>query len=84
MLTRLRQIALHPDLIPPDYAEQLMTADDDDSTVDVTCTMASKDKISLQAQLAQAIENNEECSLCMNILDDPRITRCEHRFCLVW
>ncbi|KAI0266685.1 SNF2 family N-terminal domain-containing protein [Gloeopeniophorella convolvens] len=80
MLTRLRQLALHPGLIPSDYVEQLRRADEDED--DKAIQITPGEKIRLQTLLLQAIEDNEECPICFGILDDPRITACSHRFCL--
>ncbi|KAA1471714.1 hypothetical protein DENSPDRAFT_837772 [Dentipellis sp. KUC8613] len=80
LLTRLRQIALHPGLVPADLIQQLQNADDDHNNAAIQIT--PQERIRLQAVLAQAIEDNEECPICFGILDDPRITACSHRFCL--
>lgn len=82
MLTRLRQLALHPGLVPADYLDQLRREDDENPTAAIQIT--PEEKIRLQSVLAQAIEDNEECPICFGILDDPRITSCAHRFCLPW
>ena len=39
-------------------------------------------KVRLQQVLAQAIEENEECPVCFEVLREPRITVCAHSFCL--
>lgn len=83
MLTRLRQIALHPGLVPTDYLEQLRNSGEED-TAAPAIIITQRDKIRLQAVLAQAIEDNEECPVCFGILDEPRITACSHAFCLAW
>ena len=82
MLTRLRQLVLHPGLIPSDYVDQLRQVDQgkDDSMIQITPEV----KAHLQSLLLQAIEDNEECPVCFGVLDDPRITACTHRFCLAW
>jgi SWI/SNF-related matrix-associated actin-dependent regulator of chromatin subfamily A3 len=81
MLTRLRQLVLHPGLIPSNYVEQLRKMDEDnDSVMPVT----PEEKAHLQSLLLQAIEDSEECPICFSVLDDPRITACTHRFCLAW
>lgn len=81
MLTRLRQLVLHPGLIPSDYVEQLRCIEDqEDCKIQVT----PEEKERLQNLLLQAIEDNEECPICFGILDDPRITACSHTFCLAW
>ncbi|TFK26482.1 hypothetical protein FA15DRAFT_667364 [Coprinopsis marcescibilis] len=83
MLTRLRQIALHPGLVPARYLEELrasMNSDPDPSQS--VQTISAEEKIRLQRLLAQAIEDCEECPICFNILDDARITICAHMFCV--
>jgi SWI/SNF-related matrix-associated actin-dependent regulator of chromatin subfamily A3 len=82
MLTRMRQLVLHPGLIPSDYVDQLRRMDEvqDDRRIQVT----PEEKVRLQGLLLQAIEDNEECPVCFGVLDDPRITACSHRFCLAW
>lgn len=86
MLTRLRQLALHPGLIPINYLEQLRLADSEENPDEPhqTIPITPADKIRLQSLLAQAIEDQEECPICFNILDEPRITSCTHFYCLPW
>ncbi|KAI0256048.1 SNF2 family N-terminal domain-containing protein [Lactifluus subvellereus] len=79
MLTRLRQLALHPGLIPSDYIDQLRHMDEDNDSV---MPVNPEEKARLQSLLLQAIEDSEECPICFGVLDDPRITACSHRFCL--
>ena len=83
MLTRLRQLALHPGLVPSNYVEQLRDGEEDDHTRPAI-QITPQDKIRLQGILAKAIEDNEECPICFNIVTDPRITSCSHVFCLAW
>jgi SWI/SNF-related matrix-associated actin-dependent regulator of chromatin subfamily A3 len=80
MLTRMRQLALHPGLVPSNYLEQLKAADGQDDAPAVRTT--PEDKIRLQRLLSQIIEDCEECPICFSILADPRITSCCHPFCL--
>jgi SWI/SNF-related matrix-associated actin-dependent regulator of chromatin subfamily A3 len=84
MLTRLRQLALHPGLLPPNYLEQLRTAAENDENPVPSIKLSAADKVRLQGLLAQAIEDNEECPICFGIIDEPRITSCSHVFCLAW
>ncbi|KAL0956474.1 hypothetical protein HGRIS_002620 [Hohenbuehelia grisea] len=79
MLTRLRQLALHPGLVPANYIEDLKNRQD--SADAPTITITPEVKARLQAMLAQAIEDSEECPICFSILDDARITPCTHHFC---
>ena len=82
MLTRLRQLALHPDLIPQNYIEELKP--EICRPVQDTLTLTPEEKIHLQKILAQAIEDSEECPVCYSILNEPRITSCAHIYCLSW
>ncbi|EIN11511.1 hypothetical protein PUNSTDRAFT_111629 [Punctularia strigosozonata HHB-11173 SS5] len=84
MLTRLRQLVLHPGLIPRDYLENLRYSAEHggrDAPV-ANMNLTAQDRTRLQSMLAQMIEDNEECPICMGILNDPRITGCGHPFCL--
>ncbi|EKM54585.1 uncharacterized protein PHACADRAFT_197015 [Phanerochaete carnosa HHB-10118-sp] len=82
MLTRLRQLALHPGLLPPNYLEHLRNAAENDDNPAPAIHLTQEDKVRLQGLLAQAIEDNEECPVCFGIVDEPRITSCSHVFCL--
>lgn len=80
MLTRLRQLALHPGLIPRDYADQLQRKEEDNNESMMPLTPEEKSR--MQRLLLQAIEDDEECPVCFDVLKDPRITACSHWFCL--
>ena len=84
MLTRLRQIALHPGLVPGTFLNELRNGkiNDDPALRAIVVTPADREK--LQEFLAQAIEDSEECPICMDILNDPRISSCGHIYCLAW
>ncbi|KZT00465.1 uncharacterized protein LAESUDRAFT_553779 [Laetiporus sulphureus 93-53] len=82
LLTRLRQLALHPGLVPANYLEQLRIAESNDDAPMSAIKLTPEDKIRLQNILAQGIEDNEECPICFDILNQPRITGCGHMFCL--
>lgn len=84
MLTRLRQIALHPGLIPADYLDQLRANEDINSTRGGVIHITPELKIKLETAILQAIEDNEECPVCFNVMTEPRITSCAHVFCLAW
>ena len=85
MLTRMRQLALHPGLVPANYIEQLRSANDsDEQNTAPVMKLKPEDKIRLQGLLAQAIEDSEECPICFGIPAEPRITTCSHMFCLPW
>ncbi|KII92184.1 hypothetical protein PLICRDRAFT_133581 [Plicaturopsis crispa FD-325 SS-3] len=82
MLTRLRQLALHPGLLPANYLEQLRAAEQNEDAPHTTKQLTPQERIHMQNLLAKAIEDCEECPICFNILEDPRITSCAHPFCL--
>lgn len=84
MLTRLRQIALHPGLIPADYLDQLRAKDDINSSRGSAVQITPELKAKLETLILQAIEDNEECPVCFNTMTEPRITSCAHVFCLAW
>jgi len=85
MLTRMRQLALHPGLLRPNYVEELRNTDGQaDQNRGPVAPLTSEEKLRLQKALVQAIEDCEECPVCFEILNDPRITYCAHRFCLAW
>jgi SWI/SNF-related matrix-associated actin-dependent regulator of chromatin subfamily A3 len=77
----MRQIALHPGLVPPHYLEELLTAEVNDSNVAKPTAV----KIKLQDMLAQSIEDCAECPICLDQLpNDARIASCAHIFCISW
>ncbi|KAF8527760.1 SNF2 family N-terminal domain-containing protein [Gautieria morchelliformis] len=82
LLTRLRQLTLHPGLIPGDYVEQLRCMGETPDKPAPAIPITSGDRIRLAALLARAIEDREECPICFDITSDPRITPCAHIFCL--
>ena len=84
MLTRMRQIALHPGLVPANYLEELRTAEATEGT-SKPIVITPAERVRLQYTLAQAIEDCEECPVCFGVLpNDARITSCAHMFCLPW
>lgn len=82
MLTRLRQLSLHPGLVPSDYMDQLRRTEEENNNMMVQLT--PEEKARMQRLLLQAIEDEEECPVCFDVLKDPRITACSHWFCLAW
>ena len=84
MLTRMRQLALHPGLVPPNYLELLRREDETNDVAAPAIKLKPEDRIRLQATLAQAVEDNEECPICFSIVEQPRITSCSHIFCFPW
>lgn len=83
MLTRLRQLALHPGLIPTNYLDDLR-AGSVDGEAPKQMVVSPEEKVRLQGLLARAIEEFQECPICLGILNEPRITSCTHMFCLPW
>ncbi|KAJ3791022.1 SNF2 family N-terminal domain-containing protein [Lentinula aff. detonsa] len=80
MLTRMRQLALHPALLPRDYLDQLKQIDVGKSNhIEVTPEVKQR----LQARLSQAIEECEECPICFSVPAEAeiKITSCSHVFC---
>ncbi|KAF8200953.1 SNF2 family N-terminal domain-containing protein [Pholiota molesta] len=83
MLTRMRQIALHPGLIPASYLQELRKAEANDHAEGSATFITPAEKQRLRELLAQAIEDCEECPICFGVLpNDARITSCAHMFCL--
>ena len=80
----MRQLVLHPGLLPTDYLEQLRSGNQADEHAPPLAEITPQEKVRLQGQLLQAIEDCEECPICFGILNEPRITFCGHRFCLAW
>ena len=84
MLTRLRQIALHPGLVPESFLTELRNGKTNDGQASQPVVVTPAERTRLQDVLAQAIEDSEECPICMDILNDPRISICGHMYCLAW
>ncbi|KAL0578764.1 hypothetical protein V5O48_003262 [Marasmius crinis-equi] len=80
MLTRMRQLALHPGLLPANYLEELRRGDTNQEQPGKVVT--PEERYRLQLRLAQWVEDSEECPVCMEIPGEPRITSCAHFFCL--
>lgn len=70
LLTRLRQLALHPGLIPRNYLEELRTmVSGADAPPAPAIPITPQDRIRLQMVLARAIEDSEECPICFEICE---------------
>ncbi|KAF9451964.1 hypothetical protein P691DRAFT_772701 [Macrolepiota fuliginosa MF-IS2] len=82
MLTRMRQLALHPGLLPSNYLEELRKMENGEHPPRPIAPLTPEEKLRLQDILAQAIEDCEECPICFDILNNPRVTYCAHKFCL--
>ena len=83
MLTRLRQITLHPGLVPADYLDQLRaeTGEMEGVAAPSAAHIGPGERLRLQNLLARAIEEMEECPICFEYFRDPRITTCAHIYC---
>ncbi|KNZ72866.1 Putative SWI/SNF-related matrix-associated actin-dependent regulator of chromatin subfamily A member 3-like 1, partial [Termitomyces sp. J132] len=83
MLTRMRQLALHPGLVPPRYLEDLRAQGAKEESANCQVTKLTPEEISrLRGLLARAQEDFEECPICFSVLNEARITSCGHMFCL--
>lgn len=81
----MRQLALHPGLLPPNYLAHLQNlASDTEEEGVAPAQITPQERIRLQNVLAQGIEDCEECPICFGELNEPRITFCGHMFCLAW
>jgi SWI/SNF-related matrix-associated actin-dependent regulator of chromatin subfamily A3 len=80
----LRQITLHPGLVPSDYVDDLkgQLGDFDGIAAPPVKQITSQDKLRLQTILARAMDQMEDCPVCFEPLRDPRITTCAHYYCL--
>lgn len=81
MLTRLRQLVLHPGLIPVNYLQELQSHAVPEESNAAVMDITPAEKLRLQIKLAQAIEESEECCICLDVMSEPRITTCSHMFC---
>ncbi|TFK73969.1 hypothetical protein BDN72DRAFT_789912 [Pluteus cervinus] len=81
MLTRLRQLALHPGLVPKSYLAELTSPHGTSQENQRIDTISSEDKDRLQSSLLKAIEDCEECPICFGVVNDARISSCSHIFC---
>ncbi|PVF99077.1 hypothetical protein CPB86DRAFT_784078 [Serendipita vermifera] len=88
MLTRLRQIALDRRLVPATYLDDLTQITNNHRSHSTpnhppSAPISEQECSRLQDLLAEAINNSEECPICFDTLNDPRITVCAHRFCFL-
>ncbi|KAF8678664.1 HIRAN protein [Rhizoctonia solani] len=82
LLTRMRQIALHPGLVPSDYLQQLQSGEKYGGNDPPTNNIISpQEKARLQNILFRAEEDSEECAICFDNLKNPRILPDGHYFC---
>ncbi|CAE6540591.1 unnamed protein product [Rhizoctonia solani] len=84
LLTRMRQIALHPGLVPYDYLQQLQSGEKyggDNLPLPRNALISPEEKARLQNILFRAEEDSEECAICFDNLKNPRILPDGHYFC---
>jgi SWI/SNF-related matrix-associated actin-dependent regulator of chromatin subfamily A3 len=87
MLTRLRQLVLHPGLLPASYLDDLTAkeAANVGDPVQLAKPPNREETLKLQQVLLRAVEDSEECPICFEVLqDDAKITSCSHTFCATW
>ncbi|CCO29308.1 hypothetical protein BN14_03317 [Rhizoctonia solani AG-1 IB] len=82
LLTRMRQIALHPGLVPCDYLQQLKSGEQsENNNILPNTSISPQEKTRLQSILFRAEEDSEECAICFDSLKNPRILPDGHYFC---
>ncbi|CAK9786233.1 unnamed protein product [Cutaneotrichosporon oleaginosum] len=82
MLTRMRQLCLSADLVPQSFLDDIRHPHVSSNTPAVTVSkMTPEQREMLIQKLKQVIADQEECSVCFDVLSDPRITDCGHPFC---
>ncbi|CAE6425244.1 unnamed protein product [Rhizoctonia solani] len=82
LLTRMRQIALHPGLVPYDYLQQLKSGEQsENNNILPNTSISPQEKTRLQSILFRAEEDSEECAICFDKLKNPRILPDGHYFC---
>ncbi|KAG6813556.1 hypothetical protein H0H92_009948 [Tricholoma furcatifolium] len=82
MLTRLRQLALHPGLVPSHYLQDLKAQGTTEESASLQVQLKPDDISRLRGLLARALEDFEECPICFGVLNEARITGCGHMYCL--
>ncbi|RSH83079.1 uncharacterized protein EHS24_006736 [Apiotrichum porosum] len=82
MLTRMRQLCLSADMVPASYLDEIRgnAVTTKGPAVPIN-SLSDEERDKLIEKLRQAMADQEECSVCYDILDDPRITDCGHPFC---
>lgn len=83
MLTRMRQLTLHPSLVPRNYVDELRTSLhlDGNASSASRIIITPEEKLKLQHKLFQITEDSEDCPICFDALRDAVITSCAHAFC---
>lgn len=78
-LTSVRQLCLSADLVPQSFLDDLRNprAATNSPAVPVS-NLTPEQREALIEKLKQFIADQEECSVCFDVLNDPRITDCGH------
>ncbi|KAL7421932.1 hypothetical protein Q5752_003704 [Cryptotrichosporon argae] len=82
ILTRMRQMCLALDLVPQSFLDEMNGAPAAGHNAVAAVSLSQEEQDALVAKLRQVIADSEECPVCFDVLDDPRITDCGHAFCL--
>ncbi|GMK54505.1 hypothetical protein CspeluHIS016_0110910 [Cutaneotrichosporon spelunceum] len=83
MLTRLRQLCLSADLVPQTFLADIRNPRAPGNSPVPVSSLNPEQREVLIEKLKLAIADQEECSVCFDVLHDPRITDCGHPFCLL-
>ncbi|KAG8857347.1 hypothetical protein FRB96_005834 [Tulasnella sp. 330] len=82
MLTRLRQLVLHPSLVPTNYLEELRHANlggGGGGEHIPTHNLSPEELLALKQQLFKAVQDAEECSICFDVIARQRLCPMDRR-----
>jgi SWI/SNF-related matrix-associated actin-dependent regulator of chromatin subfamily A3 len=75
----VRQLCLSADLVPQSFLDDIRNPRPSTDTPAVPISnLTPEQRTALIEKLKQAIADQEECSVCFDVLNDPRITDCGH------
>lgn len=75
----MRQLCLSADLVPQSFLDDIRNPPPPpDSPAVPIKNLSPEEREALIAKLKQSIADQEECSVCFDVLNDPRITDCGH------
>lgn len=78
-LTAVRQLCLSADLVPQSFLDDIRNPRPPTNSPAVPIAkLSAEQREALIGKLKQAIADQEECSVCFDVLNDPRITDCGH------